>query len=56
MLDEEDSGLVAVGGGDYLVTQPLKLAARMREIDCAVVTKAIADLGINPDAPPPWTV
>ena len=30
--------------------------AERGELDRAVVKKAIADLGLNPDAPHPWTV
>ena len=41
---------------EHVTVAALFALAQRKEIDCAVVTKAIADLGINPDAPAPWTV
>ena len=41
---------------EHVAVAALYALAQRKEIDCAVVNQAIADLGINPDAPAPWTV
>ncbi|VTT98670.1 pyruvate dehydrogenase : Pyruvate dehydrogenase E1 component OS=Rhodopirellula maiorica SM1 GN=RMSM_04554 PE=4 SV=1: Transketolase_N: Transketolase_N [Gemmataceae bacterium] len=41
---------------EHVAIAALYALAERKEIDRAVVAKAVKDLGINPDAPHPWTV
>jgi len=41
---------------EHVTIAALAALAEKGQLDRAVVTKAIADLGVNPDAPAPWTV
>jgi pyruvate dehydrogenase E1 component len=41
---------------EHVVIASLAALADRNELDRAVVKQAIKDLGVNPDAPPPWTV
>ena len=41
---------------EHVTVAALYALAQRREIDCGVVKQAIADLGINPESPAPWTV
>ena len=41
---------------EHVAVAALSALADRNEIDRGVVAKAIADLGVDADAPPPWTV
>lgn len=41
---------------EHIVVASLYALADRGQLDRVVVAKAIKDLGVNPDAPPPWTV
>ena len=41
---------------EHVAVAALTALAERGEIDRAVPAQAIKDLGLNPDAPPPWTV
>ncbi|QJW99176.1 pyruvate dehydrogenase (acetyl-transferring), homodimeric type [Frigoriglobus tundricola] len=41
---------------EHVALAALCALVQRSELDRAVLAKAIADLGLNPDAPPPWTV
>ncbi|MBY0512386.1 MAG: pyruvate dehydrogenase (acetyl-transferring), homodimeric type [Gemmataceae bacterium] len=41
---------------EHVAAAALTALAERGELDRGVAAKAIAELGINPDAPPPWTV
>ena len=41
---------------EHVAVAALFALAQRKEIDCGVVKQAIADLGINPESPAPWTV
>ena len=41
---------------EHVVIAALCALVERGELDRAALKKAIADLGVNPDAPPPWTV
>jgi pyruvate dehydrogenase E1 component len=41
---------------EHVALAALTALADKGEIDRTVVANAIKDLGLNPDAPPPWTV
>ena len=41
---------------EHVAVAALVALAERGELDRAVVAKAIKELGLNPDAPPPWTV
>jgi pyruvate dehydrogenase E1 component len=41
---------------EHVAYATLFALAQRGEIDKAILPKALAELGINPDAPHPWTV
>ena len=41
---------------EHVALAALTALADRGEVDRGVVAKAVKDLGLNPDAPPPWTV
>jgi pyruvate dehydrogenase E1 component len=41
---------------EHVVVASLYALAQRGELDRAIVAKAIKDLGVNPEAPAPWTI
>ena len=41
---------------EHVAAAALAALAARGELDAAAAAKAVKELGINPDAPPPWTV